>query len=312
MPALEPEPQPEPEPAPVVKKAGKGRPRATKASQQAEEPVAETPVAKTKTSKKPTKKKPEPEAVEEEQEEPEAQVPKRGTRRTTRQSVEREASVEEPQRNGASKGKDARKGKTTRKAPATIEESPVHEESVQSAKITLPMSDTPIINRNKEMRKKGGTAGRRSSLGSRGRRASSLIENGNSALPHREVGTKEFYKHIEEGLPEPRRMKQLLTWCGERALSEKPPHGTLNSSAIHGGRSTRAMGCLQRDDREANITLARAIQDQLLKDFGSRSEFSDWFSRDDDMAKAPVVLTPNPRNIELDEKLAQLELDISR
>jgi kinetochore protein Mis13/DSN1 len=99
------------------------------------------------------------------------------------------------------------------------------------------MSDTPIINRNKEMRKKGNT-NRRSSLGSRGRRASSLIESGQSAIPHREVDTAHFFKHIEaEGLPEPRRMKQLLTWCGERALSEKPPLGTPNANAILGGLS---------------------------------------------------------------------------
>lgn len=236
-----PAPVPAPAPAPAVKKAGKGRPpRAAKASQPAEPAVVETPVAAKKTTKKTTKKKPAPEVIEEEPE-PEPQAAKRGTRRSTRQSVEREASVEEPQRNGASKGKDGRKAKTTRKAPEPIPESPVHEESVQSAKITLPMSDTPIINRNKEMRKKGGTSGRRSSLGSRGRRASSLIENGNSALPHREVDTKEFYKHIEEGLPEPRRMKQLLTWCGERALSEKPRHGTLDSSAIHGGKAKSEM-----------------------------------------------------------------------
>lgn len=87
------------------------------------------------------------------------------------------------------------------------------------------------------MRKKGNT-NRRSSLGMRGRRASSLIESGQTAIPHREVNPADFYKHIEaEGLTEPRRMKQLLTWCGERALAEKPPHGTPNSSAILGGMS---------------------------------------------------------------------------
>lgn len=70
----------------------------------------------------------------------------------------------------------------------------------------------------------------------RGRRASSLIENGHSAIPHREVDPAEFYKHIEsESLPEPRRMRQLLTWCGERALSKKPPHGSRGSSAVLGG-----------------------------------------------------------------------------
>jgi kinetochore protein Mis13/DSN1 len=104
--------------------------------------------------------------------------------------------------------------------------------------IALPFSDTPIINRNKEFRKKGGASGsRRSSLGMRGRRASSLIDNGHSALPHREVDPSEFYKYIAaEGLSEPRRMKQLLIWCGERALSEKPPHGTHGSSAVLGGK----------------------------------------------------------------------------
>jgi kinetochore protein Mis13/DSN1 len=108
------------------------------------------------------------------------------------------------------------------------------EEVSEAKKIALPFSDTPIINRNKEMRKK--TGNRRSSLGMRGRRASSLIESGHSAIPHREVDAAEFYKHIEaEGLTEPRRMKQLLTWCGERSLAEKPPLGSLNSNAILGG-----------------------------------------------------------------------------
>lgn len=145
----------------------------------------------------------------------------------------------------------SRKGKPARIADATMFDSPPRRragddgnggEPTKPAKIALPMSDTPVINRNKEMRKKG-TSNRRSSLGSRGRRASSLIESGQTAMPHRDVKSEQFYKHIEEALPEPRRMKQLLTWCGERALSEKPRHGTHNSSAIHGGTSTsRSLG----------------------------------------------------------------------
>ncbi|OBS17327.1 hypothetical protein FPOA_12147 [Fusarium poae] len=83
----------------------------------------------------------------------------------------------------------------------------------------------------------------------------------------------------------------VLTWCGERALAKKPPHGAPNSNAILG---------------------ARAIQDKLLKDFAARSEFSDWFNREDDAPKVPVVLRPNPRNMELDEKLAKLVIDIKR
>lgn len=180
--------------------------------------------------------------------------------------------------------------------------------------IALPFSDTPIINRNKELRRKNGQ--RRSSVGMRGRRASSLIDNGHSALPHREVDSAEFYKHIEaEGLPEPRRMRQLLMWCGERALSEKPPHGSANSSALLGGKyfsSVIAILC------SLLTTSARAIQDQLLKDFANRAEFSNWFGRDelpDEEAKKPkkpVVLKPNPRNIEHEEKIAELEARIKR
>ncbi|KAH9212187.1 Mis12-Mtw1 protein family-domain-containing protein [Leptodontidium sp. 2 PMI_412] len=154
--------------------------------------------------------------------------------------------------------------------------------SKQSTVIALPFSDTPIINRNKELRKKGGNGGaRRSSLGLRGRRASSLIDNGHSAIPHREVETSEFYKHIEaEGLSEPRRMKQLLTWTGERCMGEKPSHGDPNIGAV--------------------------LAESLLKDFANKSEFSDWFNREES-APTKVIKTPNPRNIELEQNLGGLE-----
>ena len=123
------------------------------------------------------------------------------------------------------------------------------EVSRDATKIALPFADTPIIRRNKEMRKGADTGQRRSSMGNRGRRASSLIDSGKSngesehvmehediytdkpeALPHDEVETSEFYKHIEsDGLPEPRRMRQLLTWCGTRALGEKPSFSSEDS-----------------------------------------------------------------------------------
>ncbi|KAH8599178.1 Mis12-Mtw1 protein family-domain-containing protein [Bisporella sp. PMI_857] len=164
----------------------------------------------------------------------------------------------------------------------------VVETSNQPTMISLPFTDTPVINRNKELRKKGTT--RRSSLGMRGRRASSLIDNGRSAIPHREVETSQFYKHIEaEGLSEPRRMKQVLTWNGERALGEKPSHGDPDSAAS---------------------LAARVIKESLLKDFANKSEFSDWFSREELAIPTKIVKTPNPRNIEIEENLAGLEFRI--
>lgn len=47
-----------------------------------------------------------------------------------------------------------------------------------ATKIMLPFADTPVITRNKEMRKASKDGHRRSSTGLRGRRASSLIESG--------------------------------------------------------------------------------------------------------------------------------------
>lgn len=57
-----------------------------------------------------------------------------------------------------------------------------------------------------------------------------------AALPHDEVDSSEFYKHIESGLPEPRRMRQLLTWCGTRALGEKPSSTTEDYHAGFAGK----------------------------------------------------------------------------
>lgn len=236
--------------------------------------------------------------------EPPTKASKKGTRKSSRLSNDDaafEVQQAPPRVNGSSTTQVRTKKAAKSKAPrpvteeeeegnASMAESPVHETTTGPTKIALPMSDTPIINRNKEMRKKGANGSRRSSLGSRGRRASSLIESGQAAIPHREVSTSAFYKHIEADLLEPRRMKQLLIWCGERALSAKP-RGTANSGAILG---------------------ARAIQDQLLKDFATRSEFSDWFNREDHAPKAPVVMKPNPRNAELDEKMAALQARIKR
>ncbi|KAK8170615.1 Mis12-Mtw1 protein family-domain-containing protein [Phyllosticta citribraziliensis] len=163
--------------------------------------------------------------------------------------------------------------------------------SREGTKIALPFADTPIIKRNKELRKGGGSGHRRSSTGLRGRRASSLIDSGTSnAVPHAEVATEEFYKLIEDSLPEPRRMKQLLVWCGTRALPEKPSGDVQDSSAI---------------------MAARAIQQELLNDFASKSEMSNWFDRED-VEPTAIVKKPNPRNEDNAKRLEELEAEVKR
>ncbi|KAI0472863.1 hypothetical protein GGR56DRAFT_586542 [Xylariaceae sp. FL0804] len=284
----QPEPIPEDEPAPPVKPAArKGRPpKQPKDREEAQQPAAPKRVSKRRSGQK--------SAQQDEPPPPPPPVAQPTTRRKTRSSTENTSPEPAVTTNGVKKTRrpvtaPAAEVQTT---PVDADKGRGGEKTSNSKKIAIPFSDTPVINRNKEMRRK--TGARRSSLGMRGRRASSLIDSGQTAIPHREVDPAEFYKHIEaDGLSEPRRMKQLLTWCGERSLVEKPPLGSLDSNAILG---------------------ARAIQDQLLKDFASRSEFSDWFSREDaqDAPKPPTILKPNPRNIEHDEKIVGLEERIKR
>ncbi|KAL9098265.1 MAG: hypothetical protein Q9163_006049 [Psora crenata] len=161
-----------------------------------------------------------------------------------------------------------------------------------STTIALPFADTPIIRRNQEMRRGAASGSRRSSLGMRGRRASSLIDTGKSnALPHDEVESVEFYKHIEsEGLSEPRRMRQLLTWCGTRALDDKPTFGTEDGNAV---------------------LAAREIQSQLLKDFSTKSDLSDWFGRNEG-PPPPSPPKANPKNIANQAKIQELEQELAR
>lgn len=69
-------------------------------------------------------------------------------------------------------------------------------EDDKTTKIALPFADTPIIRRNKEMRKASADSNRRSSSGMRGRRASSLIDegrgNGESRLHYSQCACTSF------------------------------------------------------------------------------------------------------------------------
>ncbi|KAI1814002.1 hypothetical protein GGS20DRAFT_550500 [Poronia punctata] len=296
-PILEDELAPAPAPKPAPKPAGRrGRPPKQRDDHEDAPKVAPKPAPK-RTTKRKSSQAP---IHSDDSSSQRLQLPsppqpqQRTTRHRTRSSIDKAAPAPTRVANGAPKDRRVAEehGTPAQSTPLDTERMQRLEDASAGRKIALPFSDTPIINRNKEMRKK--TGNRRSSLGMRGRRASSLIESGHSAIPHREVNAAEFYKHIEaEGLPEPRRMKQLLTWCGERSLAEKPPLGSLNSNAILG---------------------ARAIQDQLLKDFSSRSEFSDWFAREEvpEVLKPPPIVKPNPRNVEHDEKIVELEARIKR
>ncbi|ETN38192.1 uncharacterized protein HMPREF1541_06223 [Cyphellophora europaea CBS 101466] len=230
--------------------------------------------------------------------EPKATSPQHKTRRKDPVARPQAASdVEKPKEHSPLRiAKKRKAANETDGAPASHREEPASDDQHSATKIALPFADTPVIRRNKEMRENKGKKGeRRSSMSLRGRRASSLIESGNSnALPHDEVEVADFYKHIEsDGLPEPRRMRQLLTWCATRSLDQKPMGASFEESSA--------------------IAAARVIQEELLKDLANKSELSDWFSREE-VPEAPKALPerPNPKNMQNAEKIAELEQQIQR
>lgn len=218
--------------------------------------------------------------------------PRRGTRRSTRSSLENGRRDEaEPDPDDYDEDAIEMVGgvHTVSPPPPELEVQSITRTPILSTShattIALPFSDTPVLNRNKALRQ---TTARRSSLGLRGRRASSLIDSGHTATPHAAVPADEFYKHIESSLPEPRRMRQLLTWCGERALGERPGMG----------------------EGSAAVLAARHIQEQVLKEFSERSELSDWFARAPGEKK--VVVVPNPLNVGNAARVAELEERVKR
>ncbi|KAK5097414.1 hypothetical protein LTS08_006826 [Lithohypha guttulata] len=154
-----------------------------------------------------------------------------------------------------------------------------HEESHSSTKINLPFADTPVISRNKAMREgKAGKNERRSSLGLRGRRASSLIDSGSSN---------------GSDLLEPRRMRQLLTWCATRNMHPKPQGTTFEEASAR--------------------SAARVIEEELLKDLADKSEMSDWFNREDTGASVvPLPERPHPKNLENATKIVEVEEQLRR
>ncbi|KAK0280649.1 hypothetical protein LTR54_014469 [Friedmanniomyces endolithicus] len=241
---------------------------------------------------------------------PEREAAEKPTRRSKRLSSEHEPADPAPSpiktAHAKSHANTERSPSPEKARPITIEKKRKRgangaEEEEKIMRITLPFQDTPVIRRNKEMRKGGDDGGhRRSSSGMRGRRVSSMMDEGRgNALPHTEVPTAEFYKHISAELTEPRRMRCLLGWCGTRALPPKPEAPKDGSQA-----SSLEFQALQA---------ARVIQAELSNDLVTNGTLSDWFSRDEAAPPAiPLRKAPNPRNIANIAKAQELERELEK
>lgn len=112
-----------------------------------------------------------------EREEPPKSAPRR-TKKTTHAPGEQERKKQiTPVPEAQPRGRSAAVGAQT---PTHNELHVSKKRDGGATKIMLPFADTPVINRNKEMRKASKEGHRRSSTGLRGRRASSLIDSGMS------------------------------------------------------------------------------------------------------------------------------------
>ncbi|CDR38590.1 CYFA0S02e03444g1_1 [Cyberlindnera fabianii] len=175
-----------------------------------------------------------------------------------------------------------------------------YEEHSTSMQIALPISDTPIIRRNKEYRNNG-SQGRRSSLSNRGKRVSS-IGNGFSGVPHEQVPTSEYYKHLDHSLPDPHKMRQLLTWCAKRVFDEDK------------NRHIKQKNKLPAEELTA-LNIAKVIKEEIVNDLTNGKINISWWNRDDEDDEATgessqnveKTLSPNERNVKNAEALDQLK-----
>ncbi|KAK6526247.1 hypothetical protein TWF694_004855 [Orbilia ellipsospora] len=192
---------------------------------------------------------------------------------------------------------------TPRKAVSRIRRSPRLNASVvevsteanagSDRSLTVPLAaieDTPLVRRrNKEMREAKGH--RRSSLGLRGRRASSL-SNGFIAAPHPDVQPRDFFKHLDAEMIETQRMQQLLAWCSKCALSEK-----------------RAKG---RDAQSNARAAARVIEEDILADLTEKKLNVNWWeSSEDSQNTNDVPKKPHPKNEDHQRKIETLERQLN-
>ncbi|KAJ3039357.1 hypothetical protein HK097_002862 [Rhizophlyctis rosea] len=158
--------------------------------------------------------------------------------------------------------------------------------------IDLPVSDTPMIIKNKEMR--NGKGRRRSSLGLRGKRVS-MSNNGLCQPPHMTIDPADFYRHIDAEQSEPVRMRQLLLWCSQRIMEEnRPAEGEADNETLKAFRK---------------------VQEEVIVGLISKQINTSWYHRPNIPLSKPndePQRLPHPQNEENAKKVAELEVALER
>lgn len=134
----------------------------------------------------------------------------------------------------------------------------------------------------------------------------------------------DFYKHISQDLPEPRRMRQLLTWCATRAL---PPAGVTEAPEVQDMRIGKQLavgtffnsladslkhGPCSRSYCEISQTGLRCRIGLVGLVYSARCRHSFSNIKQEDSQTPPLVKKPNPRNVQNAAKLLELEKQVKR
>ncbi|KAF9359255.1 hypothetical protein BGX26_012785 [Mortierella sp. AD094] len=155
----------------------------------------------------------------------------------------------------------------------------------QESIVAIPMRETPMIKRNKDMRN---DASRRSSFTMRGKRASS-IGNGFHATPHASVDPKCFFRHIAAEDPPPVRMKQLMAWCARKCIDS------------------------QQANSQSALKIAKQIEEEALSMLVTGKFSVSWYSRPLDTEPIRTVpKKPHQQNVDNLRKLKECEAQIAK
>lgn len=120
--------------------------------------------------------------------------------------------------------------------------------------------------------------GRRTSYHNRGKRVSS-IGNGFEGEPHDSVDVSEYYKFLNNLMPDPNRMRQLLIWCFKRALQNQP----------HVPETARG--------------IAKVITDEILEGLTNGHISTSWYNRPAHAEADVKTVVPNPLNVANEENV---------
>ncbi|OWB79047.1 hypothetical protein B5S32_g3256 [[Candida] boidinii] len=141
-------------------------------------------------------------------------------------------------------------------------------ESAEIEKIPLNYSPSKKSTTKIDRTTRRNSQDRRLSLSNRGKRLSS-IGNGFVAEPHEDVPEDDFYKHLDNSLPEPHRMRQLLIWSCKRLISKEK-------------KSNEDYKLTESGYNDLSIKIANSIKEEIVKDLVDGKINTSWWVMDDD------------------------------